>query len=101
MKMRYLDVTLLFFLLGVTQPRVSFAFSLTDHTLITTQAVTEFNACIPHALSEEDLKVLDRSDLMEDLNLVNKWMWYSHYYRPFEALDLYWRSDSSGRVKDL
>jgi hypothetical protein len=89
------------FFIFLTHSVSSHAFSLSDHSRITARAVAEFNQCVFQAYSEEDFQLLERSNLSEDLNFLNKWLKYSHYYRPFETLDFYWRSDSSARLANL
>jgi hypothetical protein len=79
----------------------SFAFSLKEHTEITKKAIEEFNRCVPNAFSAEHENMIVNNNLWEDINLFNKWSKYSHFYRPQETLDLYWRNDALVRVNDL
>lgn len=77
------------------------AFHINDHGLITSVAVAEYNACDPaYAFSPADTTKLKAANLDEDLNILRKWVTYSHYYNPTKHLDMS-RKDSSVRVSEL
>jgi hypothetical protein len=76
------------------------AFGLSDHKRVTLQAVSEFNACFAGSIDSLSTDVLWMSDLDEDLNVIRKDLFYSHYYNPEKPLKMF-RYDSSVRVKVL
>ena len=76
------------------------AFGLSDHKRIMLQAVAEFNACLSGSIDSLSSGVLWMSDLDEDLNVIRKDLFYSHYYNPEKPLKMF-RYDSSVRVKVL
>lgn len=78
------------------------AFHLEDHRAITEQAIAEFRQCVPESnawLSTEAEDALIGANLEEDINLIRKWLHYSHYYNPNKTLDML-RADSSVTVRD-
>jgi hypothetical protein len=77
------------------------AFQLGDHERVTTQAYREFVKCFPNFENQVSLKDLIQADLDEDLNLVDKELFYSHFYNPHKKLNLWWREDSEGRINGL
>lgn len=77
----------------------SFAFQLGDHKAIMEQAYTEFVHCFPQ-FRDLQVDLLVSGDLDEDLNLVQKELFYSHYYNPNKNLNM-WRGDSAGRLENL
>lgn len=88
------------FVLLLTIAANSFAFQFFDHKKITRQAVQEFVACFPETRDLLNYDALIRGNLNEDLDLINKELFYSHYYNPFKDIKMF-RSDSAGRVRDL
>lgn len=76
------------------------AYHLGEHESITRQAVAEIRKCWPEsaaALVDDDLV---RANLDEDLNLVVKELFYSHFYNPNRHLSMF-RGSSWDRVTDL
>lgn len=91
-------------ILGLFHATGAWAFHLDDHRAVTRIAVDQVRRCLPEAandvlLSARDENVLVDSDVMEDLNLIRKWLWYSHYYNPFKKIEMR-RWDSSVSVSD-
>ena len=78
----------------------AFSYQLGDHEAITRQAYKEFSTCAPEIRTKLDVESLVAEDLDEDLNLVEKELFFSHYYNPEKNLNM-WRSDSMDRIRDL
>src|SRR4051812_19619266 len=78
----------------------AWAFSLGDHDRVTRQAAAELVKCFPGELSPGDVNRLVWSDKLEDLNVLEKWWKYSHYFNPYHPLNMR-RFDSSVRVREL
>jgi hypothetical protein len=95
MSIRWLAILIL------TLSSSAFAFGLSDHQLITRQAVAEYNVCAQAPLSDDALDELVRENLDEDLNLIRKWGHYSHYYHPEKPLQDLHRLNSSMRIVSL
>jgi hypothetical protein len=81
------------------------AFDLADHKNIMLQAVSEYNACFGNPIGAFKSYQLWQSDLLEDINIVEKDLYYSHFYNPYKKLEIVnfgvHRVDSSVRIKDL
>ncbi len=77
------------------------AFRLPEHERITRRAVLEFNHCFDNALSRTTENTLVSANKSEDTDLINKWLWYSHFYHPEKPLEDMRRYDSSVRVNEL
>lgn len=95
--MRILKILSLSFALSATS---AFAFQLGDHRLVMAQAYREFVNCFPEFKDRLNYSWLENADVNEDLDLVNKELFYSHFYNPNKKLRM-WRKDSSGRIEDL
>lgn len=80
-------------------PPLSWSSTLKDHSSITEEAITAFQLCFPKKISRFSREVLVFSNLSEDLNLVRKWIRYSHYYHPEKDLST-WRGSSMDRISD-
>ncbi len=81
----------------------AWAFHINDHLAITRLAATQVLRCRPDAkarLTGDALKQILNADMDEDLNLIRKWLHYSHYYNPFKTLDMY-RADSSATIEEV
>ena len=78
----------------------AFAYHTEEHDLITHQAVEEINRCYPGLVADGLANLLVRANLNEDYNILNKEIWYSHYYNPFKRIQMR-RYDSSFRIKGL
>lgn len=76
------------------------AYHINEHRSITNEAFQELTTCFPRAQSLLNVRWMAAGDVDEDLDLVTKWLFYSHYYNPNKALQMR-RSDSSVRVQDL
>jgi hypothetical protein len=100
MPMREMREFVVLFMTASLWPMPSQAFSLSDHSRITAQAVREFNACLPGSIGEMVANRIDEYNLDEDTNLLNKWLFYSHYFHPFKELNMA-RYQSSVRVEEL
>jgi hypothetical protein len=88
-------------LLMMTVSRGSaWAFGLSDHKRVMLQAISEFNACFNNDIDSLSTHVLWISDLDEDLNILRKDLFYSHYYNPEKPLKMF-RYDSRVRVQVL
>lgn len=75
------------------------AYSLSDHNLITHQAIAEFNQCFPGTFGYlSELSIIE-ANIEEDLNFVRKAGFYSHYYSPSKKLKMR-RFDSSISVME-
>ncbi len=77
------------------------AFSLRDHKKMMLQALNELNTCFPQTVKPFDSDLLWISDLEEDLNIVRKDFFYSHYFNPEKFLKDLIRASSAERVRDL
>jgi hypothetical protein len=95
--MRILKILSLSFAVSATS---AFAFQLGDHKKIMAEAYKEFVSCFPEFQDRLNYKWLEKADIGEDLDLVNKELFYSHFYNPHKKLRM-WRKDSSGRIADL
>lgn len=101
---RVRGIALFALLWGLFHATGAFAFHLGDHRAVTRIAVDQVRRCLPAAandvlLSPRDEDVLVDGDIMEDLNLVRKWLWHSHYYNPFKKIEMR-RRDSSVSVSE-
>jgi hypothetical protein len=76
------------------------AYHIDDHRLITRQAFQELTACFPKAKALLSVQLIVNGDVDEDLDLITKWLFYSHYYNPNKKLDMR-RADSAERVASL
>jgi hypothetical protein len=76
------------------------AFQLGDHKRITAQAVEEVVRCSPGANDVFSYGWILYGNLEEDLNVVKKGLFYSHYYHPHKTLDML-RYDSHARISSL
>ena len=95
--MRILKILSLSFALSVPS---AFAFQLGDHKKVMAEAYKEFIGCFPEFQGRLNYDWLEKADIGEDLDLVNKELFYSHFYSPHKKLRM-WRKDSSGRIEDL
>lgn len=77
-----------------------FAFSIEDHRTITQQAYQELATCFPSSAALVNLEWLESGNINEDLDFINKGLFYSHYFHPHKKLQML-RSDSSARIDDL
>ncbi len=80
--------------------KAALAFHLGDHTIITQQALKEFEKCYPRIFQKEEPFFLLTSDLEEDINVVRKDLLFSHYFNPDKVLPMF-RKDSLARITDL
>jgi len=78
----------------------AFAFHLDDHERVTKQAYAEFVNCFPEVGPRLELQSLVQGDLDEDLDLIVKYIWYSHFYNPHKNLNM-WREGSAERIENL
>jgi hypothetical protein len=78
----------------------AFAYHLGDHAKVTHQAYLELARCFPSASALLDLEFIDSGNREEDLNLLTKELFYSHFYNPHKRLKMR-RADSAGRIADL
>ena len=76
------------------------AFHLGDHSMITRQALSEFQKCFPGELDRDEPFFVISSDLEEDLNIVRKDIFFSHYFNPQKNLPMA-RQDSLARIDQL
>lgn len=81
-------------------PFFSFSYQLDDHSRITHQAIKEFNYCFDEKIDFYHELVIEQANRNEDLDLINKWIWYSHYFNPEKELPSY-RYESDVRVSFL
>jgi len=81
-------------------PLFSFSYQLGDHSRITHQAIKEFNYCFEEKINLYHELTMEQGNRSEDLDLVNKWIWYSHYYHPEKDLPSH-RYESDVRVSFL
>ncbi len=93
-------LTAFFFVAMVAHLPTAFAYHTDEHELITREAVQEINVCFPGLISEPLTALLVHSNLMEDFNIFNKEIWYSHYYNPLKNLKMR-RYDSAYRINGL
>jgi hypothetical protein len=77
----------------------AFAYSVSEHASITADTIDQFQLCFPHKLSQLTRENLIFSNMEEDLNLLQKWVRYSHFYNPYKDLST-WRGTSLDRVRD-
>lgn len=84
-------------LLSLLHAQPSLAFHLGDHQSITETAVSEVERCT-HA--QIPVGIFVDTVLAEDIDLVRKWLKYSHYYNPNKTLDMR-RADSSVTIKEI
>jgi hypothetical protein len=75
------------------------ASDIREHAAVTTLAIEQFEKCFPKKLSAFTRQNLIFSDVEEDINLIQKWVQYSHYYNPKKDLST-WRGTSMNRVDD-
>ncbi len=76
----------IFFLFLLSLPFFSFSYQLNDHSRITHQAIKEFNYCFDEKIDLYTELVIEQANRNEDLDLINKWIFYSHYYHPEKDL---------------
>lgn len=76
------------------------AYHLGDHSAVTHEAFQELVRCFPKAQTLLNVEWITSADLNEDIDLVTKWLFYSHYYNPDKELEMR-RADSSERVGGL
>jgi len=76
------------------------AFNLHDHSRITEQALAEFTNCYPNRINPEEVQDLVANNLDEDLNIIRKDLFDSHYFHPEKPLHLF-RADSLQRLRGL
>jgi hypothetical protein len=81
-------------------PQLGHTFQLEEHDRITMQAYREFIACHPEVAKQVDVGDLIQSNEGEDLDLVQKELFFSHYFNPFKTLSM-WRGTSMDRVQAL
>ncbi len=77
----------------------AYAFQLNDHSRITNQAYLEFNNCFLGLATSVRAGLVD-GDIMEDLNLINKEIFFAHYYHPRKNLHMR-RATSAERIENL
>jgi len=70
---------------------------ISEHQLITHEAIQYYNSCSKRKLSEFSRKNLIISNTEEDINLFRKWFSYSHYYSPRKDVST-WRGTSMDRI---
>lgn len=98
MKLKPLQIRIPILLLALL-PFHAHAFHLDDHKRIMIQAMNEMQACLPGKLTAASQRIIWQSDLQEDINILLKDTFYSHFYNPNKKLAML-RFDSSVRVKD-
>jgi hypothetical protein len=76
------------------------AFQLSEHSTITRQAISELVRCFPKIQILLDQEWLISANLDEDLNLINKELFYSHFYNPTKHLAMR-RQSSAERLTGL
>ncbi len=77
----------------------AYASDIREHSAMTSEAIAQFEACFPKNLSPYVREILLYSNISEDLNLVEKWGFYSHFYNPHKDVST-WRGTSFNRVQD-
>ena len=77
------------------------SFRLCEHERLTRRAVLEFNYCFDGSVSRTTEDTIVSANKSEDTDLINKWLWYSHFYHPEKPLEDMSRYDSSIRVNEL
>ena len=90
----------IFFSFLVCVPPLSFSYQLDDHSRITHQAIKEFNYCFDEKIDLYHELTIEQGNRSEDLDLLNKWIFYSHYYHPEKELQSH-RYESDVRVSFL
>lgn len=99
------NLALLMLMLMMTDwiaPRDAHAFRISDHERITRVALDELERCgaipsDPDTASTAFFESVIQGDIDEDLDLVRKWSYYSHYYHPLKEIEMR-RADSSATV---
>jgi hypothetical protein len=76
-----------------------FAYPLDEHRQLTQQAFTLLEQC-SIALNNDRQEEIIVQNLQEDINVLQKWTQYSHYYNPNRPLGIR-RSSSLDRIRDL
>lgn len=89
----------LFSLLFLAAQNLS-ANAIGEHIVITNLAIDTYQRCTGRAVPEILREVLVHSDVDEDINLIRKWVSYSHYYNPRKQVKM-WRNTSDVRVLNL
>jgi hypothetical protein len=91
------------FLLAFSFLTISFtqlqASSIKDHATMSYEAAAQFERCVGRKLSAFAKENFVQSNVNEDLNLVRKWLGYSHFYNPQKDVST-WRGTSMNRMVD-
>ena len=81
-------------------PEMGFSYHLDDHEVLTEMSFKLLKTCQHYSLPRMIQKEIMKANFNEDLNLLQKWLLYSHYYSSEKQINL-WRYSADVRIKDL